>query len=97
MAGFFLMFILALLIEFTGAFPRDQIYLNIEILFEFAMALQGVAFFHRLGLARRIPRPVILILSGLGLIISFMRTILTAMGVIEYFIIMRTSIRSFRK
>lgn len=84
MMGFLMMFVLSFLLERVPELAGMQLYLNINLLFEFAVALQGIAAVSFLFNLWRFPKilPVLAGIFGMGTGIG--RMILFVLGAADY-------------
>ena len=89
MAGFLVMFVLSFAIGMLPAFEDAQLYMNISIIFEFVIAVQGLGFVFLLFDLKKIPKVFAVLIGIVGMATSFGRMTLFVVGALDYMINMR--------
>ncbi|MCI8631661.1 MAG: DUF2232 domain-containing protein [Firmicutes bacterium] len=89
MTGFLAMFLLSFVIGLLPAFEGMQIYMNISVIFEFVIAVQGLGFVFLIFDMKKIPKAFAVVVGIIGMATSFGRMILFAVGAFDYMINMR--------
>ena len=84
MLGFLLMFLLSFLLGKVPALAGMQLYLNVNLLFEFAVAFQGLAAMFFLFDTRRVPKVISVLAGILGMGTGVGRMILFVFGAADY-------------
>ena len=83
MIGSLLIYILTYLTIKTGIIDENLIMFNLEMLFLFVMIIQGMAVTFYFGYIKKIPKPVLLILSGIFILTWLGQTVLFLLGLID--------------
>lgn len=89
MAGFLAMFLLSFAVGFLPAFEGMQIYMNISVIFEFVIAVQGLGCIFMIFDLKKIPKAFAVIAGFIGMATGFGRMILFAVGAFDYMINVR--------
>ena len=83
------MFVLSFAIGMLPAFEDAQLYMNISIIFEFVIAIQGLGFVFLLFDLKKIPKVFAVLIGIVGMATSFGRMTLFVVGALDYMINMR--------
>ena len=83
--GFLFIFLLSFLVEMMSpVFQDGEIYSNMSMIFEFAVAAEGLAVIFFFAESKKLPRLIPIFIGGFGLISGIGRIVLFAIGFLDY-------------
>lgn len=92
MLGFLIIFLLSWLVGNAPIFAGTQICTNVNLIFEFVVAVQGLAVVFLLFDAKKLPKIGAVVVGALGMLTGIGRMILFAVGAVDYILNLRARV-----